>query len=155
MDPFLSDGRKPGPVPRKFRRRRLYTFIAILTVGGLLALTGSFLFLMRELQRDRMIERELGFKIGTPMLRADGSYVEVIAAYEIQPGGIASRAGIREWEVIIHPTGKRSTSSMFRWLDNNRGYPVSLTVLPGGDGPALTTRPRRTVTFVLPQRVPR
>ena len=126
--------------------------MAGLTVVGLLALTGGFLFLMRELRRGNLIQQEVGVEIATPVIRAEGEPIEVITAARVQPGGIAARAGLREGEVIVHPDGKRSLTSMFRWLDHHRGYPITLTVMPGGDGPSLAVRPHRTVTFTLPPR---
>jgi len=93
------------------------------------------------------LQRDLGFKHGSPYVRVGGSTREVMTIDEVVPDGPFARAGIQPADIVLDP---KSIDSLYRALEGARGATLQITVVPGGDGPPLEERQARTLTLEVP-----
>jgi hypothetical protein len=94
----------------------------------------------------KLLERDLGFRHGSPYVRCSGSACEVLTLEAITPGRIFDQAGFREGDIVKG----LSITGFFKLLHKNRGKVVTVCVIDGGDGPPLEERPERLITFSVP-----
>ena len=96
----------------------------------------------------RMLEVDLGFRHGSPYVRCGESEREVFTIEVVQPGGVLDRAGFQNSDIVVG----MSITGLYRTLHRERGGEVTVPVVDGGDGPALSERRVRQIRFRVPQR---
>ncbi len=81
------------------------------------------------------IEREFGFRIGTPVIQEEGRYWprEVVSIESLRWNGVFGQAGFRKGDIICGLSAK----DLFKVLHRGRGEEVTLQVVNGGHGPPL------------------
>jgi hypothetical protein len=94
------------------------------------------------------MERELEFRIGTPVIQEDGTTWprEVVSIESLRRDGVLGQAGLREGDIICG----LSVGDVFKMLHRGRGGQVTLQVVNGGDGPPISLRQVRPITFKVP-----
>jgi hypothetical protein len=92
------------------------------------------------------LERDLGFKHGSPYVLCGRTLCRLLAIEALTPGGPFAQAGFGVGDLIMGP----SISAFFRLLHRGRGSVVRLTVAEGGDGPPLDQRSKRMITVQVP-----
>jgi hypothetical protein len=94
------------------------------------------------------LEKELGFRIGTPVIQEDGSSwpTEVLSIESLEWDGAFTKAGFQRGDVIRGV----SLNELFKALHRGRGKSVTIRVVDGGDGPPLDQRAERTITITVP-----
>jgi membrane-associated protease RseP (regulator of RpoE activity) len=101
------------------------------------------------------LEHDLGVRIGSPYVKIEDSTLssligtEVMTFEKLAPDSPLARAGIKEGDI---PLDDLSFTEFYRMLEQSRGKTIRITVVPGGNGPDLNARPRKTVEFTVPKR---
>src|SRR5205807_8053739 len=94
------------------------------------------------------LERELGFRHGSPYVRCGGSARAVFTIEAITPGGRCDQAGFRDGDIIRG----QSITGFYKLLHRSGGKEVTVRVVAGGDGLPLCERPERRITLAVPAR---
>ena len=111
------------------------------------ALVSSIAFVVYEVElyQERLglpLERELGFRRGSPYVRFGGSRREVFTLHPT-PDGVRARAGVREGDI----PRDFGITGFYKHLHRNRGSEVAIRLMDGGDSPRESERATRIVTF--------
>jgi hypothetical protein len=95
------------------------------------------------------IEREFGFRIGTPIIHEEGKSwpSEVVSIESLRWDGVLGRAGLLEGDIIRG----LSVSEVYKVLHRGRGKQVTFEVVDGGHGPPIVQRNVRAITFSVPR----
>ena len=96
----------------------------------------------------RLLDADLCFSHGSPYVRCGGSEREVFTIDSVQLGGVLDRAGFQSGDIVVG----MSITGLYRTLHRGRGGEVTVPVVDGGDGPALSERRVRQIRFRVPQR---
>ena len=96
------------------------------------------------------LQRDLGFRHGTPYYNINGKGTEVMDVAFVQPGGVFAKAGFKAGDIFIDLRSRNSINELYRLLEKSRGKSITFRVVPGGNGPALKQRPIRSITFTVP-----
>jgi hypothetical protein len=96
------------------------------------------------------IEREFGFRIGTPIIQEEGKSwpSEVVSIESVRWDGVLGQAGFRDGDIVRG----LSVSKVFKVLHRGRGKQVTLEVVDGGYGPPINQRNVRAITFKVPSK---
>lgn len=136
-------------------KRRTVIIFGLIACPFALISMGLFVWIPLEafywqLYRGIPLEKDLGFTHGSPYVKIGDSKwgTEVMTLEKISPSGVLGKAGIKEGDI---PLDNLSITEFYRKLDRSRGKKVTIMVVPGSDGPSLTERPMRTVTFEVPE----
>ena len=125
--------------------------IAGITVAVLLvAVIAAFAFQVHEARsyQERLgppLERELGFRHGSPYVHFGDSVREVFTLHPT-PTGVLANSGVRDGDIPLD----FSITGFYKHLYRNRGSKVTVRVMDGGDGPPKDQRAIRSVTFSVP-----
>jgi len=92
---------------------------------------------------------DLGFTHGSPYVRCGDGEREVFTIHSVQPGGVFAQAGFTNGDIVVG----MSITQLYRTLHRRRGGEVTVSVVDGGDGPALSERRVRQLRFRVPPRV--
>jgi len=93
------------------------------------------------------LERDLGFRVGTPYYNINGKGTEVMDVQSVQPSGVFAKAGFRAGDVFLDFRSNNSINELYRHLAASRGKTITLCVVPGGNGLPLAQRSVRSITF--------
>lgn len=99
-----------------------------------------------QLKVGRQLERELGFRHGTPYVSEGTSFTEVLSIESVVEGGVFDRAGFHDGDILRRLT----VNELFRRLHSGRGERLTFRVVDGGNGRALNQRAERAITFAMP-----
>ena len=105
---------------------------------------------------DRNAERvgkEFGFSTGTPYARFGKHVNETFTFEEVNPTGLLGNAGIKSGDIILTHFPWPTTGGLYRYLDENRGRIITISVADGGDGSPLKDRPVRTCRIKVPNNI--
>lgn len=91
------------------------------------------------------LRERLGFTHGSPYVIAGEEKIEVFTVYP-EADGFLYAAGFRSGDIVT----SESITGFYRLLYQNAGKPVSVVVVPGGDGPPISLRKKRKFEFTLP-----
>ncbi len=94
------------------------------------------------------LRRDLGFSHNSPYFMCGDKKLEVMTLDSLDKKGIFYLAGLRDGNILV-PRGK-STVPFYIRLEKARGSTIQINVVPGGDGPPLSERLRRTVEIAVP-----
>jgi hypothetical protein len=98
------------------------------------------------------LRSELGFEHGSPYVRCGGiTRREVFTIESVRSGGVFERAGFHNGDIVVG----MSITEFYRVLQSKRGDDVMISVVDGGDGPALSERPVRQIRFRVPETAQR
>lgn len=125
-------------------------FVVACSVIVLIVLTRIVVANLYEgrLERNRRLEKALGFIQGSPYLKLGNKFLEVTTIEKLDPEGTLSAAGASEGDIPIEPYG---AEAFFRLLREKRGETVTVTVVPGGDGKPLDSREKKSLSFRVPE----
>ena len=93
------------------------------------------------------LNSELGFIHGSPYVYAGGKTVEVFTIYPIK-GGFLDKVGFREGDIIT----SESITGFYKLLYHSRGKSISVRMVNGGDGPPISKREIKSLTFTVPKK---
>jgi hypothetical protein len=96
----------------------------------------------------RLLDVDLGFSLGSPYVRCGEIEHEVSTIESVQPGGVLDSAGFQNGDIVVG----MSITGLYRALHRGRGGEVTVPVVDGGDGPALSERRVRQIRFRVPPR---
>ena len=96
------------------------------------------------------LERDLGFRVGTPYYNISGTETEVMDVQSVQPGGVFAKAGFKAGDIFLDFRSNNSINELHRHLEASRGKTITLRVVPGGNGLPPAQRPIRSITFKVP-----
>jgi S1-C subfamily serine protease len=99
------------------------------------------------------LQRDLGFRHGTPLYTVNGAHTEVMDVSTVKPGGAFAKAGFKTGDIFLDLRERHSISELYQLLENSRGKTITLRVVPGGNGPPLEQRPVRSIRLKVPSRV--
>ena len=96
------------------------------------------------------LETDLGFKHSTPYIYCDDEddYIEVTSFEEVVPGGVFHRAGGRENDVLMEPSG---LTHLFFRLHHGRGETVTISVVREEFGTPLDERTVHVLRLNVPE----
>ena len=97
----------------------------------------------------RALGTELGFTHGSPYVRCGQSEREVFTIHSVEPAGVFAQAGFTDGDIVVG----MSITQFYRTLHHRRGEEVTVSVVDGGDGPALSERRVRQLRFTVPPSV--
>src|SRR6266404_3824286 len=132
---------------------KIFKIIAVVgvTVALLIAeIVGSFVLVAHDadLYQERLgqpLERELGFRHGSPYIHFGSTSREVFTLHPT-PDGVLARAGVRDGDIPID----FGITGFYKHLHRSRGSQVTVRLMDGGDGPPKSKRAIRTTTFYVP-----
>jgi hypothetical protein len=102
-----------------------------------------------QLHVGRALDTDLGFTHGSPYVRCGESEREVFTIHSVQPDGVFAQAGFTNGDIVVG----MSITQFYRTLHHRRGEEVTVSVVDGGDGPALSERRVRQLRFRVPPSV--
>jgi hypothetical protein len=131
---------------RKWLRHTSRFGAALIAVWVIHALCASWYW---QITVGRPIEREFGFRIGTPIIQEEGKSwpSEVVSVDSLRWDGILVRAGFREGDIIRG----LSVSEVYKVLHRGRGKQVTLEAVDGGDGLPINQRKVRAIAINIPR----
>lgn len=94
------------------------------------------------------LDADMGFTHGSPYVQCGTTRREVFTIHSVQPGGVFAQAGFTNGDIVVG----MSITQLYRTLHRGRGGEVTVSVVDGGDGPALRERRVRQLRFRVPQR---
>lgn len=100
-----------------------------------------------QLHLGRALDIDLGFTHGSPYVRCGESEIEVFTIHPVQPAGVFAQAGFTSGDIVVG----MSITQFYRNLHEGRGEEVAVSVVDGGDGPALIERRVRLIRFRVPR----
>lgn len=128
--------------------RRVFNWFGILFlaafVGLLVYVPTEAWYYQEHLGRD--LERDLGFRHGSPYISCGDEHCEVFTIEALNPTGVLWRAGFRDGDIVKG----HHISGFYRLLHRNRGSEVTVKVIEGGNGLPLDQRQERELHFVVP-----
>ena len=97
------------------------------------------------------LQRDLGFRHGTPYYTINGTGTEVMDVSSVQPGGVFAKVGFKAGDIFLDFRSNNSINELYALMETSRGKTITLRVVPGGNGLPLAQRPARIITFKVPQ----
>ena len=122
----------------------LLLFFSTMIAGGGVAIWTS----AARIQNEAWIERSLGAGLRRETLNDNNEPRWVLRVTSIRAGSPADLAGLRKDEVLIVET---TIDQFYKFLNNNRGSDVELTVAVCGPTQSLDTVPQRAVVLSVPK----
>jgi hypothetical protein len=101
-----------------------------------------------QVQLGPSLNADFGFTHGSPYVRCGTTKREVFAIHSVQPDGVFALAGFTRGDIVVG----MSITQFYRTLHRGRGGEVTVSVVDGGDGPALSERRVRQLRFQVPKR---
>lgn len=120
--------------------------LAVLTVGSFIAWTAYQGHLYQSVHGPEL-EKELGFTIDSPWVKAGEETVEVSTIHPV-PDGYMDKIGFRDDVILTN----HSTTEFYKLLYTQRGRTVSVDVVDGGDGAPIEARKVKTIRFLVPPK---
>lgn len=102
------------------------------------------------IENHQRIEEKMGIGFGTPYIRIDGEWVEVLAVEKLWYDSSFKDAGVNVGDLIDYDENEIK-GSVHKWLFEHQGETVKLILRAGGDGPAITMRQSKIVSITLPR----
>jgi hypothetical protein len=118
---------------------------ALASVAGLITMQAWYY----QLHVGRALDTDLGFTHGSPYVRCGENEREVFTIHSVQPAGVFAQAGFNNGDIVVG----MSITQFYRTLHHGRGKEVSVSVVDGGDGAALSERRVRHLRFRVPPSV--
>lgn len=121
----------------------------LLAICLVLSLAWSFASVgLVEARLRESVEKRYGISIQTPRLRIGDRTTRVVTLDRIEDWGAFARAGARPGDIVVAPTPAAALLRKLHRTQPNTTLPID--VVPGGEGPALASRPRRTLDVLIP-----
>jgi hypothetical protein len=98
------------------------------------------------------LQRDLGFRHGTPYYIINGTGTEVLDVSVVQPSGVFAKAGFKARDIFLDLRSRNSIHELYALLEESRGKTITVRVVPGGNGLPLTQRPIRSITLKVPSQ---
>ncbi|MFI4859665.1 MAG: hypothetical protein ACIAXF_03170 [Phycisphaerales bacterium JB063] len=101
----------------------------------------------RQTHLSPSIENRYGGKVIGDVVVAGSDWTEHTTLVDVRPGSVFDQAGLSDGDLVF---GFHQIGEFYQALDQPQGTAITFEVAPGGNGPPLNQRPRRTVTIVAP-----
>lgn len=132
------------------------TLLGAFVLALLITLPITWRHLHAQIVLGHALRRDLGFTESSPFTldrRYSLGQREVVAVHEVNPHGIAARAGLQSDDVLVdYCRPDRGATALFLDLEASRGREFCTPVVRLHERPSLEDRQKRTICFRVPER---